>query len=102
MASKFDLRLKLQHCPTCDAKLNAAMHVDSELSHMPREGDFSICIECGAVLVFDDAQNIELASQELLDNMPALARQELEHYSNKAREFSANRRIKEGRSFWDE
>ena len=42
-------------CPCCHAQHTVATPID-EASEVPHDGDFSICMRCGAVLVFDSAK----------------------------------------------
>lgn len=44
--------LKEDHCPFCDYKVTAATEALGD--HRPSSGDFSICLNCGAIAVFQD------------------------------------------------
>ena len=57
-----------QHCPKCNASINAAT---SDKSHVPKPGDISICWTCGAFLIFDDNMNQIEMPQELYDSLDA-------------------------------
>lgn len=59
---------KSNHCPSCNKHLDAASGLtDSDIS--PKEGDFSICAYCGAVLRFRQELTVELATEEDLDEI---------------------------------
>ena len=47
------LRLPAMKCVGCGTKLDGATHPDDE-NAIPSPGDYSICLYCGALSVFDD------------------------------------------------
>jgi hypothetical protein len=50
-----DTRTPKTACPYCRHKLDAAMAADPKHPDAaPSSGDFSVCISCASVLVFDD------------------------------------------------
>lgn len=52
--------VKATKCPTCKGKIDAATGV-AEPNHSPREGDFSLCFECGEILVFTKDLSLRMA-----------------------------------------
>jgi hypothetical protein len=40
-------------CPQCDYRLDGSTHVQGQNPGPPEEGDVSICINCGQVLIYD-------------------------------------------------
>jgi len=46
----------MNHCPHCNAEISAATGIDTD--NGPKEGDFSICIECGEINVFGNYAHI--------------------------------------------
>lgn len=44
-------KLVESHCPQCDYKLDAAT-IARGADHIPELGDYSICINCGQVLIY--------------------------------------------------
>jgi len=74
--SKKTFKLESEHlfCPSCKSRLDAATAVNEAEDDFssPQEGDFSICLECGEVLVFCDQDHnmfYKLASKENLDEL---------------------------------
>lgn len=67
-------RLKDDECPACKTKLSAA---SSNRGQVPEPGDLSVCIDCGAWMVFREDMSLKLAeesdvkdlSQEQFDTM---------------------------------
>jgi hypothetical protein len=45
-----------QHCTACFKKLDA--HTAVEGDHVPKEGDFTVCIGCGTASKFDKDLNL--------------------------------------------
>jgi len=60
-----DSRLANNVCPECGCKLDAATFVADE-SIKPEPGDFSVCIDCGSFMVFDDDMRLEHFPDEKL------------------------------------
>lgn len=58
-------RLPVSQCPTCETQLDAASH----LAAVPKPGDFSICIQCGALLQFRPDLIVRLASPKALEEL---------------------------------
>jgi hypothetical protein len=61
--------LKDHLCPQCGGLLNAATSIDGEWK--PEAGDLSICLECGAFLVFNQDQTVRKMAGEELKKLPA-------------------------------
>lgn len=54
MRPDFSTRTPETRCPYCEAKLDAASHMDGPLPAKPTAGDFTVCIYCAQVLILDD------------------------------------------------
>jgi hypothetical protein len=51
------------HCPSCDAKIDAATGTDH--NELPKEGDISICLYCGKILTFNkDIKVVGISDQQ--------------------------------------
>lgn len=45
---------EIDHCPVCAQRFTAvAPGMDIETDELPQEGDPSLCINCGSLLIFD-------------------------------------------------
>jgi hypothetical protein len=55
-------RMPLQHCPTCEAPLDAATHAGQE-GPVPRAGDVTICLYCQTPLRF--AEGLRLVALDI-------------------------------------
>jgi hypothetical protein len=57
--------MPLSRCPGCGAKLDAARAVDADAAS-PDPGDFSICLDCGHLMAFDDQRMLrDLTDDEM-------------------------------------
>jgi hypothetical protein len=63
-------------CPQCGCGLASATAYHHDVS--PKPGHLSICVECAAFLVFDDALAMQLLSREALNELPESVRGELQ------------------------
>lgn len=63
--------MPLQHCPVCQHNLDAAslaLSTEENDTSRPHPGDFSVCIECGTILIFNTDMSVrEPTLTELLD-----------------------------------
>lgn len=61
------MAIQLQHqtCPNCSYKLDGAATLDPEEECSPREGDISLCINCGQILVFNSSIKLEAITDEI-------------------------------------
>jgi hypothetical protein len=58
-------RVPLQRCPKCNAPLSAVSRmVDEVVTPAPSVGDFNICLDCGAVLVFGEGFIVRTATPD--------------------------------------
>jgi hypothetical protein len=64
------MRLAPHTCPACRTTLNAATFVSREKTK-PDEGDYSVCIKCGALLRFTDNLSLRFAEDAELENFKA-------------------------------
>lgn len=64
------------HCPACHRRLNATARSDGGASR-PSPGDLSVCVHCGALLVFDSEFNLDLLAPEGFDQLPSEVKQTL-------------------------
>lgn len=53
------LRIEQGRCPHCHHVLTAVGHMANDIPPMPREGDMTVCIGCGAVLQFNARLRLE-------------------------------------------
>lgn len=61
-----DYRVKESPCPGCGEMQDGAFGPDSDRS--PEPGDFSICLKCQGIFVFDDDQQLrELTEADILE-----------------------------------
>lgn len=49
-------------CPSCGHKVEAALSVNGQRA--PKEGDASICIECGVLAIYTAEQTLRAATKE--------------------------------------
>lgn len=47
-----------KHCPACGYHINAATRVDKNLPDQPKPGDYTVCINCGCMGVFNVNLNV--------------------------------------------
>lgn len=93
-------KVALKHCPTCDAKLDSAVHVaGTHRKDEPHAGDLSLCYKCGAMLIFVEGGGLRLMEEPDFAKMPPRARVELEGMSRKVAEWSEKHF--ETKSLWD-
>jgi len=55
-------------CPECGHLLDAA--TNTEGPGAPGPGDFSVCISCTAILVFDEQRRLRLPTRSEREDMP--------------------------------
>lgn len=55
-------------CPACGYVIDRASSVEGDAT--PTPGDFSVCMDCGAVLRFDAALRVRLASGDEVAALP--------------------------------
>lgn len=59
--------LKKDNCPNCKMAIDHATSLDNS-SALPAHGDYSLCIECGCILIYNKKMNVIKANgSELLD-----------------------------------
>jgi uncharacterized protein with PIN domain len=50
-------------CPQCDYKLDASTHIEGdEPKKAPKEGDASVCLNCGQVLIYAEDASLHKAT----------------------------------------
>lgn len=54
-------------CPNCGDMLDAATHTSGDFSVQPSMGDASMCLNCGAILIFDKNMQLRRAVDADLD-----------------------------------
>jgi hypothetical protein len=54
--------LKPDRCPACLYRLDAAIAAFKDVT--PSPGDFTVCIQCGAVLEFDNNLHVQKVSEQ--------------------------------------
>lgn len=67
------------HCPKCGVILNAAID-PSRTRQKPKSGDYSVCVKCGQLLMFNDETNLVLVTDEQFNLLP----EDLQRYLKKA------------------
>lgn len=60
-----EVRLKPDHCLNCGKRLDGCSVVDEAFAR-PKEGDFTICIKCGHLMVFGDGLKLRNPTEEEL------------------------------------
>lgn len=66
-----------QNCPNCDYKMDRASPAFEEEA-VPQEGDLSICIKCGQLLVFNTDLTFRALSAEAYASIPDDVKQQIE------------------------
>jgi hypothetical protein len=59
-------------CPKCGYLIDAATSIGKSPDDLPDPDDYSICLNCGALLEFDDKLRLHVVRdpQSALDNLP--------------------------------
>jgi hypothetical protein len=65
-------RLPPSYCPTCAVELDCA--TPAEVDATPRDGDLTVCMYCGAVLIFTAELRQRPATPAELDSLPPKTR----------------------------
>lgn len=68
MPCERDSRLANDSCPACGHVTSAATYLADE-SIKPQPGDYSVCIECGAFMVFSEDMRLEHFPDEKMFEM---------------------------------
>jgi hypothetical protein len=55
-------------CPNCKYSFTAHTDITNEIAK-PTEGDYTICINCGSVLLYQK-DTLKLMTEEEIDNLP--------------------------------
>lgn len=63
-----DIELRLAECPICFYEMDAATSLE-EPNAKPRVGDFSLCINCGALLVFEERTQLRQATDDDMQHL---------------------------------
>ena len=58
--------IRKQNCPVCGLELNVSHNKHNE---SPEPGDVTICCKCRSILVFDEAMELEIAPQFVIDEV---------------------------------
>lgn len=61
--------LPISVCPSCGYRMDAATAVDAADPARPRPGDYSICLDCGSILVFLADYTHRLMTEEEAANL---------------------------------
>ena len=54
-------KIPKSHCPKCGCELDQATSADRR-DMMPEQGDYSVCFECYAYLIYEDDLSLRLAT----------------------------------------
>jgi hypothetical protein len=65
-----------QFCPSCFTLLDAATDYTNTTDWVPEPGDITVCVECGAVLVYDPQMFVQLRK---LSDVPIYIRAKVAH-----------------------
>lgn len=57
-----ETRTPVSHCPHCGKRFDAATSTTGK--HKPKEGDVSICISCGGILIIKKDLTVRRATKE--------------------------------------
>lgn len=56
-------------CPSCEAVLDGAANMAANERERPSPGDFSVCMYCATILIFDDNLELQTASSNALEQL---------------------------------
>lgn len=56
------------NCPQCNKLLTASTAADGS-DRLPEPGDFTMCVYCGTILIFDDELRQRLPTSDELDDL---------------------------------
>lgn len=73
-------------CPTCNFRSNYATCV-ADKNALPEAGDFSVCIECGEILVFKENLTLRAVTLDDLVSLPEELHTELERMQRAVRQL---------------
>lgn len=60
--------LQEQNCPSCDHKINAASKYD-ESNAIPSKGEFTVCVYCKSLFVFNDDLSMRPINEKDMDEL---------------------------------
>ena len=63
-------RVPVSRCPDCGYAMDAASPVSGNADEEPRPGDLSVCLDCGAVLVFTNELGMRVATLREMNEAP--------------------------------
>jgi RNase P subunit RPR2 len=69
--------VKETRCPACRHKLDAATNAQRGTSAAPKDGDITVCIQCGTALQFASDAALRVLSSAELERLPADTRREV-------------------------
>ena len=78
MSEPFGARLPLSHCTDCGTELNGAFDTRAG-HHVPKEGDLSVCIQCGNPMVYRADQTLRAMTALEWAVLKREQRMEVEH-----------------------
>jgi len=86
-----DIRLAANACPKCFKKLDAATCVEKDRlpGWRPEPGDLSVCLYCGAFLMYDKAMRLQILPGSEVVKLP---REKVELMMNARRLIYARRK----------
>jgi len=73
-------------CPYCGHKFNRASNPEGQV---PTPGDYSVCIECSEILVFDDDLLLRKPTDKELEDVPLDSLSKIQNLLRKARGFGS-------------
>jgi RNase P subunit RPR2 len=60
--------IKNTNCPNCNHRLNAASNLEAGAGSGPKEGQYTICVYCKSVMVFNTDLSLRILSEEDIEN----------------------------------
>lgn len=69
-------------CPVCLSNLDACTHISGEKDGTPREGDLTVCVYCGAPLIFTKNLRYKVLPSEALNDpqLPEIFKRAMERF----------------------
>lgn len=79
-------------CPACKKTLNASGSFD-DATATPREGDITLCVDCGTALIYSDSLSLRLATDSDLQTLNEEEAQKVRHYCEWIHELNKTRPV---------
>lgn len=76
--------VKKSKCPNCRVEWNGATDLETPKAVPPSSGDFTICVNCGQINIFDENLSLKKATEEELKELTS---EQVEIFANYQREI---------------